>query len=144
MKNGMKKDKNDNLRPFVKGHPKYGGKPKGYVSPKNALLKALNKDNVAEMAKSMIELAKSGSISANKFIYEICNEYTPNQPQINIQNNNISIPDEIMQRAQELAANKYFNKQIDSNKNEIIEISSSPVTSSLNISLPQKVSRILE
>jgi hypothetical protein len=129
-----------NLKSWQKGQSgNLGGKPKGYRSLKYAFFNDLNIHNTKEICNMIIEMAKSGSIPAAKFIAEITGDLDNkvSEAQVVINNNTLTIPEELMNRAREYAKLEYFNKDnvIDVKSSDIVpkfEIQEIPTKDEIN------------
>ena len=90
---------------FKKGgdpRAKLGGRPKGNVSLKSQLKKNLTKEKANLIVSTLIRSAISGSVRHTQLIADLIGDldYTPN---ININNNTLTIPEYIIERAREYA-----------------------------------------
>jgi hypothetical protein len=102
-----------------------GKKPKGAASLPNAIDRIIDRKGVDRLAESLYNTAESGSVPAHTILLKLGGALKET-PTIAIQNNNLSIPQEILDRAKELSKTIV----ITSPPATVIDVIATPVTSS--------------
>ena len=103
-----------NLKPFKKGHAP--GRPKGVVSIKESLKKALTPAAADAIIKDLINDATygtaSGSLAAKKFVTELTGEYNEKGTAVVVNNNSLTIDNETMEIARQLIKEREAAKNL--------------------------------
>jgi hypothetical protein len=120
---------NPSLKPrWVKGQSgNPSGRPKGSVSIKDTIIRKMNKENANRIADTLISGSILGEDKKITMVLQLNNDLVE-APTVSIhQNNNFTIPNEIIDRAREFAKIPY-------DVTDVIDVGSTPVSSSYLLS----------